>query len=328
MASNVDIFAESYNASQVVSLNSISTLIKNKEKKVTPNFYSIDDPKPVEFCMVLDFGGVEEDFLSLSIVNKSTRKVNCEVIECTLSTDVDMLRSSYNEEKVIDPHKSRLCKKFYKLVDLMKLKKSQHKWEIQTTLKIWYKGEFEIIKKMKEADAAPSRNLSTDLLKILSDAKNTDVSFIIDDQVLHAHRSILSARSDYFESMFESGMIEGNSKKVEIKECDYTLFKKMIQFLYTDVPPEDIVQIAPKLLPIADRYLMTSLKNHCVTALLESLNQNTVKDALLLAHHYNCPRLKSRCFEKLTLSMFNDWDELKNCSDLAVEYLQFLSNLH
>jgi len=150
----------------------------------------------------------------------------------------------------------------------------------------------------------------------------------VGQEVFKAHRIILSARSDYFKSMFNSGMVESlKNNPILIQECDPDMFKKILEFLYTDIPPEDIDQVAMDLLPLADQYLINTLKKHCAMSLKKNLNQENVKEVLLLAHTHHCPSLKFHCFKELPLSLFNDWNEIKEHGDLAVEYLQFLSNL-
>merc|ERR1719419_764168 len=160
------------------------------------------------------------------------------------------------------------CTEFYELSDLKKLKTPNQDWDIQIHFKIWYFGEFKETSNTSKIKARyPLRKLSDDLLYRFTNEKDSDVFFLVDGKVVRANRYILSARSDYFESMFHSGMVE-------------------------------------------------------------ALNQENVKENLILAHLCNCPELKNRCFEELTRSVFNDCSELKSYPDLLVEYLQFRSNRH
>jgi len=220
---------------------------------------------------------------------------------------------------------------FYKLSDLNDVKTSERAWDIQIHFKIKYIGEFKHTTKIsKIEDTYPPRKLSDDLLTTFINEEDFDITLGVDGKNVRAHRYVLSARSEYFKSisMFRSGMVEANSDEIEIKDCDFDLFKMMIKFLYTDIPPDEIDGIATELLPVADKFLVMNLKYHCEESLRKSLKEENVKEVLLLAYKYNCATLKKCCFNKLTLSMCNDWSELKSYPDLAVECLQFLSNCH
>jgi len=332
--------AKIYEASQVVSLNSLETLIQNKTLQITPDFSSPDDPFPVKFCLDLNFGRKKEGYLSVYINNQSKRRVYVEHQSLTMSTNVCLKQKQYNSLQVFesvdyvkedDDEKSNNWgwSEFYELSDLKKLKTPNQDWDIQIHFKIWYFGEFKETSNTSKIKARyPLRKLSDDLLYRFTNEKDSDVSFLVDGKVVRAHRYILSARSDYFESMFHSGMVEASSDEIQIKDCDVDLFSTMIKFLYTDVPPEEIDEIATKLLPVADQFLVPNLKYHCEESIVKALNQENVKENLILAHLCNCPELKNRCFEELTRSVFNDCSELKSYPDLLVEYLQFRSNRH
>jgi len=337
-ASSFSIIAKSYEASQVVSLNCLSTLIENKTIQKTPEFSSPDDPVPVKFRLVLSFGKMKEGYLSIYVKNQSKRRVHYKHYSFTMSTDVRLKQLQVNSPRVFEsvdhvPEDGKShtwgFAEFYKLTYLENLKTPKQEWDIQIHFKIKYFGEFKETSKTSKIKARyPLRKLSDDLLYRFTSEKDSDVSFLVNGKIVRAHRYILSARSDYFESMFHSGMAEASSDKIEIKNCEFNLFTTMIKFLYTDVPPDDIDEIATKLLPVADQFLILNLKYHCEKSLVENLNQENVKEVLLLAYQHNCPELKNCCFEELTLSMFNDCSELKSYPDLALEYLQFLSNRH
>jgi len=333
-------FAKIYEASQVVSLNSLETLIQNKTRQITPDFSSPDDPFPVKFCLSLNFGQEKEGYLSVFVTNQSKRRVYSDHFSFTMSTNVCEKRWQDNSLTVFesvdyvkkdDDEKSNRWgrNKFYKLSDLKELKTPSQEWDILIHFKIKYFGEFKETSNTSEIKARyPLRKLSDDLLYRFTNEKDSDVSFLVDGKVVRAHRYILSARSDYFESMFHSGMVEASSDEIQIKDCDVDLFSTMIKFLYTDVPPEEIDEIATKLLPLADQFLVPKLKYLCEESIVKALNQENVKENLILAHLCNCPELKNRCFVELTPSVFNDCSELKSYPDLLVEYLQFRSNRH
>jgi len=331
MASNVRISTKSYECSQTVTIDCIQSLVEKKDKVVTLPFHCARDPKPVKFCMHVIFG--PDEHFGVFLCNLSKRKVSVN-FQIVVSNKKNPLANSVNkrcleaqgtivEEDELD---SWGDPELLKLNDVVKVSPLIVKCVVE------YDGEIQ----QEDTDLGDStseddshRNLSTDLINMWINEEDTDVSFEVGQEIFKAHRNILSARSDYFKSMFNSGMVESlkNNNPILIQECNPEMFKKILKFLYTDIPPKDLNQVAIDLLPLADKYLINALKKHCVMSLKKKLNQENVKEVLLLAHKHHCPSLKLYCFKKLTLSMFNGWNEIKEHGDLMVEYLQFLSNL-
>ncbi|CAF0712878.1 unnamed protein product [Brachionus calyciflorus] len=60
-----------------------------------------------------------------------------------------------------------------------------------------------------------------------------DITLVCDGIEINCHKSILATNSSYFMAMFSSGLIESNSKKVEIKEIDTESLKLTIDYMYT-----------------------------------------------------------------------------------------------
>lgn len=53
--------------------------------------------------------------------------------------------------------------------------------------------------------------------------------------LVHAHRCILSARSQYFRAMLKNGMKESSASVITIQDIDEEAFRCVLQFLYTGV---------------------------------------------------------------------------------------------
>jgi hypothetical protein len=62
--------------------------------------------------------------------------------------------------------------------------------------------------------------LHSDLLKLFVSANQADVTFNVAGQNIEAHSIILAARSEYFDKMFKSQMMETKSKKINIENSD------------------------------------------------------------------------------------------------------------
>jgi hypothetical protein len=63
----------------------------------------------------------------------------------------------------------------------------------------------------------------------------SDVTFVVEEQQLSAHRAVLAARSIYFHTMFLGGFTESQKGHVTIpvEEVSHEVFKLVLEFVYT-----------------------------------------------------------------------------------------------
>lgn len=91
----------------------------------------------------------------------------------------------------------------------------------------------------------------------------SDVRFVFErsGQIVHAHKAILIARSEYFRTMFASGLSEESSDEIVLsdEDDDPTAFLAMLRFVYTGVLAVEVDPVASSAPPQGD-----------VTALLTS----------------------------------------------------------
>ena len=158
------------------------------------------------------------------------------------------------------------------------------------------------------------KTLAQNMLDLLDDPEDADVTLHVRGQEIKAHKAILTARSDHFRSVFKSGMKESISKEIELDD-DPTIFKELLRFLYSGLLPENLDQIAMDLLPIADKYAVEELKRSCDLAIRRNLSAKNIVQVMRLAEDYHCPDLfqyaapvfkaKAKDLEQST------WDELE-----------------
>ncbi|KAK9875280.1 hypothetical protein WA026_007670 [Henosepilachna vigintioctopunctata] len=117
-----------------------------------------------------------------------------------------------------------------------------------------------------------------------------------DNKEISAHKCILSARLEYFNSMFS---IRWSNVEKSVISVPYTgdLVEALLEFVYTDstsyLSKKDS-DFLLKLLVIADEYLLNELKDHC-SFLLLTLTYLDLKNAveiLQFAHYYKANSLK------------------------------------
>uniref|UniRef100_A0A7E4UTL0 BTB domain-containing protein n=1 Tax=Panagrellus redivivus TaxID=6233 RepID=A0A7E4UTL0_PANRE len=73
----------------------------------------------------------------------------------------------------------------------------------------------------------------TDRIDTLFSEKLSNVTIVVDNIKLPAHRDVLVQRCQYFEALFNSGMIEATSKRIEVRETSIDGFKCVLKWIYT-----------------------------------------------------------------------------------------------
>jgi sugar lactone lactonase YvrE len=178
----------------------------------------------------------------------------------------------------------------------------------------------------------PPSSFASDIQRYLIDSSSfQDVSFVVEQEFLPAHRSHLSARCEYFRSMFGAGFQKGDSAEIHIKGTSVAAFKALLRYLYTD--NMDVVDAAVlfDLAKLSDHYRVDRLHNYCLRQLDSSWNQGiTVQNAVMrLVQAYTADGEGSTWADKLkrtTMKFVTDnFDEIR-CNELAA--LELLEREH
>ncbi|KAH9364049.1 hypothetical protein HPB48_016387 [Haemaphysalis longicornis] len=138
----------------------------------------------------------------------------------------------------------------------------------------------------------PECRLSEDFGQLLASRRFSDVILTVGGKDIHAHKNILSARCPVFAAMFEHKMKENNQGRVEITDCDFEIFREVIEFIYTGRASE-LNKMAEQVLVAADKYDLRRLKAMCEDILCSKLSVETAADMLLLADTHNADQLKA-----------------------------------
>jgi speckle-type POZ protein len=142
----------------------------------------------------------------------------------------------------------------------------------------------------RSAVVIPRSNLHDHLVDMLEGGEGTDVTFSVGDQLFHAHRCILTARSPVFKAELFSGMEENTTGHI---------FQALLHFIYTDTFPHNsgVDKNVPlqHLFVAADRYGLDRLTAMCEQMLCESIDVHTIATTLALAEQHQCVELKHAC---------------------------------
>ncbi|KAL0321916.1 UNVERIFIED_CONTAM: BTB/POZ and MATH domain-containing protein 3 [Sesamum calycinum] len=145
-------------------------------------------------------------------------------------------------------------------------------------------------------------------LKYLLDAElGCDITFQVGEESFKAHKLILAARSPVFRAQFFGLVGNPNSDKVELEDVEPSIFKALLQFIYSDELPDfhEIIGststlsaiMMQHLLAAADRFGLDRLKQLCEAKLCEEVSADTVATTLSLAEQHHCPQLKAICLK-------------------------------
>ena len=160
----------------------------------------------------------------------------------------------------------------------------------------------------------PESTMNRDTQALLEKGMCSDVRFIVQGEVVHAHSQVLCARSEVFEKQLTGGMQESASKVIVIEDSDVATFKAFLQFLYTDRLPtiDELAAQAPSadqrkdgnmhlpkmqaLLAVSHKYQATRLQRWCEAQLCERLSATEVCGILGQAHLFQAKQLEKACF--------------------------------
>ncbi|XP_025837639.1 inhibitor of Bruton tyrosine kinase-like, partial [Agrilus planipennis] len=121
-----------------------------------------------------------------------------------------------------------------------------------------------------------------------------------DQKQISAHKCILVARIEYFESLFSVRWSSNSSPKKISLPFPHAVLDLLIDYLYTDEVPPNVqfeVDLACNLLIAADHFLLERLKEICELAISSHLSLKNVAQLIQFSYDYNACQLKDCCME-------------------------------
>jgi len=139
-----------------------------------------------------------------------------------------------------------------------------------------------------------SAEYSRQMRALVNDDEFSDVTFLVDDSPVYAHRAILAQRCEHFAAMFRSGMRESVSKTVPIPNISRPIFLLLLEHLYTDSVDVEI-EHAIELYIASDLYQIERLRDKCCSVVRQNLNAENSATLLQAAAEAHCQTLKEVC---------------------------------
>ncbi|CAL8120782.1 unnamed protein product [Orchesella dallaii] len=154
---------------------------------------------------------------------------------------------------------------------------------------------------VEERDKKRMDRMAAELGKMFTDSIATDITVTTGKESFKAHKTILIARSTVFAAMFDVDMREKEMNSLEISDFDWEVVKGMLEHLYSG-QTEAMVERAPELLEIAEKYNLPSLKEDCEYSISENLKMQNAAVILVLAHTHNAPYLKQKTIDFINMN--------------------------
>eukprot|EP00927_Polykrikos_kofoidii_P059219 TRINITY_DN5432_c0_g1_i1.p1 TRINITY_DN5432_c0_g1~~TRINITY_DN5432_c0_g1_i1.p1 ORF type:complete len:379 (-),score=58.73 TRINITY_DN5432_c0_g1_i1:52-1188(-) len=137
-----------------------------------------------------------------------------------------------------------------------------------------------------------------------SDSLSGRVTFRVDSRCLKADRFLLAARSEYFERMLGSGMVEGSASEVAIPRASFSGFEAVLRFIYSagqagealfkDADPLEVLHLSVE-------FLLDDLVRLCEWRLLQNLAAETALGIFgsVASVRAKVPMLAEACVQRL-----------------------------
>uniref|UniRef100_A0A914QZI3 BTB domain-containing protein n=1 Tax=Panagrolaimus davidi TaxID=227884 RepID=A0A914QZI3_9BILA len=139
-------------------------------------------------------------------------------------------------------------------------------------------------------------NIDSKLCLALWEQENKDFTISADGKEIHAHKSVLAARSPVFSRMFETAMKEANENKVNIEDFTFNIVEKAIKLCYhQSLVPYSTLEEKTKLLQFFEKYNIQPLKDVLEKYLITVLNELTVCRLTNAALLSNATTLEMKC---------------------------------
>ncbi|KAH0561618.1 hypothetical protein KQX54_018115 [Cotesia glomerata] len=126
----------------------------------------------------------------------------------------------------------------------------------------------------------------------------SDVTIIVDQVRIPAHKVILAAHSEVFAKMLQSEMKEAKNNEINIEDLDPEIILEMLHYCYKGtLKTTNNVQIVLQVLKVADIYQIIKLKDFCEHRLMIEISSDNVLDIIDVADDSNAVDLRQEAIE-------------------------------
>jgi speckle-type POZ protein len=172
-----------------------------------------------------------------------------------------------------------------------------------------------------QVSVPPPPSLGKDIQMLREKMWWPDVTFVVDETKIQAHKLVLAMRSPVFAAEFRGGMKERTTQSIRVADMSASTFRAMLHFIYTDELPKPKkkgcrLAMAQDLLEAADLYDLERLRLMCENILSESITVDNLMATLMLVHNrHSCHQLEASC-----VSFMASYPDAYNIVEATEEY--------
>jgi len=133
---------------------------------------------------------------------------------------------------------------------------------------------------------------------LINNKEFSDVTFVVEDKEIYAHRNILSVNSTYFRKMFIRELQENKSQlMITIPDTSYATFMTVIEYFYTGLSYIDISteEEAWELMQTSMKYDIEELLDYCQCTIATTVTPDNVISILERAEKVQAKQLIKIC---------------------------------
>lgn len=188
-----------------------------------------------------------------------------------------------------------ICKYFSKLAEPKKACSSHEKMQQQNN------SENQL-----QPPSTPMHTVLQGFFLDKEEAVFSDVTFLVEDTLVYAHKAVLVARSPVFAALLSDNFRERFCNQVHLQGIDCISFLAVLEYLYTDACPSLETISTENVLILADQLLLSRLVQICEDHLHKSLQQvvpaSSILDALTFSKLFNARQLTKWCLFYMALN--------------------------
>lgn len=137
----------------------------------------------------------------------------------------------------------------------------------------------------------PQTYLRDDYRRLFESKEGADVTIIVAEEEIKAHKSVLIARSPTFAEIFEFNSVAKNENKIHIEDMNPSVCNKMLEFIYTAAIEYIYDDMLGAVINAAIRYELKGILESFASVDYKKINVDNVVMFFVLAHRFKLEKL-------------------------------------
>ncbi|XP_063975339.1 speckle-type POZ protein-like [Diachasmimorpha longicaudata] len=144
-----------------------------------------------------------------------------------------------------------------------------------------------------------------DISKFAMSSCFSDVTIIVQNEKIPSHKLVLGAASPVLLSLLTSDMKEARENIIVIEDVELYVMKIVLKYLYTGAIVSSGYLTYLRILAVAEKYAMSSLKSLIEEELMASINATNVIEILDYANLHRANKLKQTAMQYIIHNKHN-----------------------